>query len=169
MIKPLSYIRGWEAICVFCWKRLPHACSQLCPASQAPAAPGLPPRRRLTGHSLMHCVGSWWVKPSLTQDPRSLWQHCSEGLIFLPIRIDGKRGHLAFAEAVGYMGRKSVKTAFIEWTSPYLIYKSVSQSGLQPYYPRLNFWQIFFQWFSRIRSDWYLEGKLPTKTEVWKW
>lgn len=38
----------------------------------------------------------------------------SAALGFLLIRIDGKRGHLPFAEAVGYIGRKPVKPAFIE-------------------------------------------------------
>lgn len=46
--------------------------------------------------------------------PRSLRQHGSEGLIFLPIRIDSRGEHGTFAKAVGYMGRKPVKTVFIE-------------------------------------------------------
>jgi len=40
------------------------------------------------------------------QDPCSVWQYCSDGLIFLPKSVDRKRGHLTFAEAVGHIGRK---------------------------------------------------------------
>lgn len=144
----MSYIRVWEAICVFCWKRLPHTCSQLCPASRVPTAPGFPPPRASHSPFTEPLLLLWLMvgKAPFHTGPQlhSLWQHCSEGLGFLPIRIDSKRGHLTFAEAVGCIGRKPVKPPFIEWTSPYLIYRWVSQSGLQPYYPRLNFCQIFF-------------------------